>query len=380
MEMTTEVQSLIDQQVRDGRQIGVQVAAYVNGEKVVEVVAGTRGPDDDRPVANDSLFLSFSSTKGPTALLIHQLAERGLLDYDAPVAEYWPAFGQNGKHNITVAQAMSHQSGLHALPSPLKIDDIADWDGSIARIENGVPAWEPATATGYHALTYGWIAGGIYQAVTGSHIKDAFRTEIAEPLGVENDFFVGIPEDGSVDQRLTTLAVMGPHEAVPIELPDDSFFLQAMPKSLWQHTNGKTYRRACFPAGNGHFTANALARMYGALANGGEIGGTRLIGADHVVNLHRLEIEETDLVLGIAPRKGIGFFLGSLAPDLNGELVHGPMGPGETTFGHSGAGGSVGFADPETGLGMAVTLNKMNYPAPGEGVTLEICDLVRSFL
>ncbi len=380
MEINTEVQSLIDLQVHEGRQIGVQVAAYVNGENIVDVVAGTRGPDDDRPVEHDTLFLSFSSTKGPTALLVHQLAERGQLDYDAPVVEYWPAFGQNGKERITVAQAMSHQSGLHALPSPLTIDDICDWDASIARMETGVPAWEPATATGYHALTYGWIAGGIFHGVTGRHIQNAFRTEIAAPLGVDNDFFVGIPADGSVDHRLANLAVMGPHEALPMELPEDSFFLQAMPKALWQHTDGMQYRRACLPAGNGHFTAAALAKMYGALANGGQIEGTHLVGAEYITQLHRFVVGGTDLVLGAAPRKGIGFFLGGLAPDPTGKLVHGPMGPGETAFGHSGAGGSVGFADPELGLGMAVTLNKMNYPPPGEGATLEICDLVRSLL
>ena len=120
--------------------------------------------------------------------------------------------------------------------------------------------------------------------------------------------------------------------------------------------------------------------MYGALANGGEIGGVRLVSPERIAHMQKIHTQEVDRVLGAAIRKNVGFFLGGLGPDLEGNLVHGPMGPRETAFGHPGAGGSIGFADPEIGLGMAVTLNKMSYPAPGTGVTLEICDLVRSLV
>ncbi len=378
MDATTAVQDLLDRQIAAGDQIGVQVCAHVDGERVIDVVAGTMGPDDARPVQPDSLFLSFSSTKGPTALVIHQLADRGELDYDARVADYWPEFAAHGKGDLTVAQAMSHQAGLHALPNPLVMDEVLDWDTELARIANGVPAWEPGTGTGYHALTYGHIAGGIVQGATGRHIAEVLRTDIAEPLGVEEEFFVGIPDDGSVDDRLTTLEVVAAGDGLPI--PDDAPFFEAMPKDLWPHTNGMAYRRACIPAGNGHFTARALSRMYGALANGGVIGGVRLVSAERIAHMQELRTDGVDLVLGTAIRKNTGFFLGGLSPDLQGNMVHGPVGPRQTAFGHPGAGGSVGFADPEIGLGMAVTLNKMNYPDPGTGVTLEICDLVRSLI
>jgi CubicO group peptidase (beta-lactamase class C family) len=372
------VQALIDSQIADGRQIGVQVSAVVAGEPFLDVVGGVMGPDDKRPVQDDSLFLSFSSTKGPTALVIHQLADRGELDYDTPVSYYWPAFGANGKEGITVAQAMSHQGGLHAMPEPFEPEHITDWDAGIARMEQAVPAWIPGTATGYHAVTYGWIAGGIVAAVTGRHIRDVIRTEIAEPIGVADEFFVGTPDDPALNDRFATLEIVPTGTGLPI--PDDSPFYEAMPKAMWPHFNTLAFRQACVPSANGHFSARALARMYGALANGGEIDGVRLVSADRIAAMQKVQTSDVDRVLGAAIRKNTGFFLGGLGPDLQGELVHLPIGPRETAFGHSGAGGSVGFADPEIGLGMAVTLNKMAHPAPGTGVTLEICDLVRSFV
>ena len=372
------VQALLESQIEQGRQIGVQVSATVAGEPFLDAVAGTMGPADPRPVHGDSLFLSFSSTKGPAALIIHQLADRGLLDYDTPVAHYWPAFGANGKQDMTVAQAMSHQGGLHAMPAPFVPEHITDWDAGIARIEQAVPAWTPGTSTGYHAVTYGWIAGGIVAAVTGRHISDVIRTEIAEPLGIANEFFVGTPNDPALLGRFATLEIMAAGTGLPI--PEDSPFYEAMPKAMWPHFNTLAFRQACLPSGNGHFSARALAQMYGALANGGEIGGVRLVSSDRIASMQKLQTDDVDRVLGTAIRKNTGFFLGGIGPDLSGGLVHGALGPRESAFGHSGAGGSVGFADPEIGLGMAVTVNKMAYPEPGTGVTLEICDLIRSLV
>jgi len=370
------VQDLLERQIAEGRQIGVQVAAYLHGEPFVDVVAGTRGPGDERPVERDSLFLSFSTTKGITALVLHQLADRGVIDYDAPVVEYWPAFGAHGKDRLTVAQAMSHQAGLHALPNPVLPEHLTDWDAALRRLEQAVPAWEPGTATGYHAVTYGWIAGGIIAGASGKSVSELVRTEIAEPLGIAGEMFVGLPEDPSVEARLTTIDLVPAGDGLPI--PDDAPFYEAMPKAMWPHFNSLPFRRAPMPGANGHFTGRALARMYGALANGGAVDGVRLVSAERIAAMQHLRTAEVDRVLMVSIRKNTGFFLGGLGPDLSGNLVHGPMGPRETAFGHPGAGGSVGFADPEIGLGVGVTINKMAYPLPGEGTTLEICDLLRS--
>ena len=364
------VSALIQQQVAEGRQIGVQVCVTQHGRVVVDAVAGTLGPDDHRPVQPDSLFCSFSTTKGVAALAVHQAHDRGLLDLDAPVAKYWPAFGQHGKDKITVAQAMSHMAGLHAMPDPFTPEHITDWDAGIERMEAGVPAYEPATATGYHAATFGWIAGGIMAGATGLHIKDWIRTEIAEPLGVGDSLYVGIPDTASVRERLATLEHVAPGDGLPI--PDDHDFFKAMPRVMFGHFNEMPFRTACLPSGNGHFTARALARMYGALAGGGSIDGVRIISEGAIARMSRVVTDDVDRVLLSPLRKCSGFFAG-------GDVAAVPslFGPRTSAFGHPGAGGSVGFADPEVGMGVGVTLNKMQYPNPGEGVTLDICDLIR---
>ncbi len=378
MDRNAAVLELLQRQIAEGRQIGVQVCAYLHGEKVVDVVAGTRGPGDERPVEPNSLFLSFSTTKGITALAVHQLADRGLLDYDAPVAQYWPEFAAHGKDRITVWQAMSHQSGLHAMPDPVRPEHLTDWEAGLRRMEEGVPAWEPGTATGYHAVTYGWIAGGIIQKITGRHPSEVIRTEIAEPLGIGTECYVGLPAEPAVLDRLTTLHIVPAGTGLPI--PDDADFFKAMPKAMWPGFNELPFRQACLPGANGHFTARALGKVYGALANGGEIDGVRLVTSDRIAQMQKLRTAEIDRVLLAPIRKNTGFFLGGLGPDLEGNLVHGPMGPNEGAFGHPGAGGSVGFADPDLGLGVGITINKMDYPLPGTGTTLEICDLLRSLV
>ena len=372
MAVDARIRGLIRQQVAEGRQIGVQVCAYHNGRVVVEECAGTLGPEDPRPVQNDSLFCSFSTTKGVAALAVHMLADRGLLDYDEPVANLWPAFGQNGKETITVAQAMSHQAGLHAMPPPpFQPEHITDFAAGMKRMEEGVPAYPPGTATGYHAATFAWVVGGIVLGASGRHIKDFIRDEIAVPLGVQDELFVGIPD--GIEDRLATLEILPAGEGMPIE--DDSDFYRAMPKDMWPYFNTMPFRKACLPSGNGHFSARALARMYAPLAGDGSIDGVRLVSPTRVSNMQRLITGEMDRVILAPVQKGIGFFFGGEAGG-----IHGPMGPRATAFGHPGAGGSVAFCDPEAGLAVGVTLNKMQMAAPGEGTTLEICDAIREEL
>lgn len=369
VDANNRVQALVDEQVSEKRQIGVQVCAYLYGEKVVDAWAGTMGPGDPRPVQADSLFCSWSTTKGVAATVLHILADKGLIEYDVPVVRYWPGFGKHGKDKITVAQAMSHQAGVYAFPSHFTIEDLIDWEKGIRYVEEAEPAFEPGTKTGYHAYTFGWIVGGIIEGAVGRHIKDVIREEIAIPLGIGDEMYCGIPD--GVEDRLTNLEVWDPDE---FGIPADSEFNKAMPPDKWGYINDMRMRRACLPSVNGHFTARALAKMYGALANGGEIEGTMLISKDRIKDMQRLMTEDTDVVLGLPSRNGIGFYLGG----LGGER---PFGPRPTSFGHVGAGGSVGFADPEVGLSVAVTLNKMMWTLdPSENRTLEICELIRKEL
>ncbi len=279
MGIDKRIGDLIRTQVAEGRQIGIQVCVYHDGKKVVDDCAGQMGPDDQRPVQPDTLFCVFSSTKGVAATAVHMLADRGLLDYDAPVVKYWPAFGQNGKEKLTVAQAMSHQSGLHAMPEPFSPDHINDFAAGMRRMEEGVPAYEPGTATGYHAVTFAWVAGGIVLGASGRHIKDFIQEEIAEPLGMGKELYVGIPKD-TPESRLATLEIHAAGEGMPI--PDDADFYKAMPKPQWPHFNERSNREACLPSGNGHFTARALAKMYAALAGAGRMDGVRVVSPERL--------------------------------------------------------------------------------------------------
>lgn len=372
-EVNQHVQALLQDQIRRGTQIGTQVCAYLGAERVVDTWAGQMGEDDPRPVQADTLFSSFSTTKGVAATALHILADRGLIDYDAPVAKYWPEFARNGKGAITVRQAMSHQAGLHAVPIPLTADFVCDWQAGLDWIANGTPAWEPGTATGYHALTYAWIVGGIVQGASGRHIKDVIQEEIARPLGVEGEMYVGIPD--GVEDRLATLRNPDPIPNAPV-IPEDSDMRKAMPGSQDFTFNDMRIRKACIPSANGHFTARALARMYAALANGGAIDGVRLVSPERIEILKQTVTNAPDrVIMGMPLRKGIGYFMGGKVMG-----VHGAMGPRETAFGHPGAGGSIAFADPEVNLAVAVTINKMMSTLQAEGPVFEICELIRNEL
>lgn len=378
--LNTKVHELLLDQIARGTQIGTQVAAYQNGELIVDAYAGEMGPEDSRPVQADTLFSSFSTTKGVAATALHILADRGLIEYEQPVTKYWKDFGRNGKEKLTVAQAMSHQGGLHAMP-PTTEECLAllNWENGLRYIEEGVPGWEPGTATGYHAVTYGWVAGGIIQHATGRHISDVIAEDIAAPLGIGDQMFVGIPD--GVEERLASLKTQDPPTAEEAakspmaQLPKDHDFFKAMPQHMGYNFNSMEVRKACLPAANGHFSARGLARMYGALANGGEIDGVRLVSKERIPLMSTIQVETPDRVLMMPMRKSIGYFNGG---NMMGFKT--ANGPRTTTFGHAGAGGSIAFADPEVRLSIAVTINRMMNSMQGEGPALEICELIRNEL
>lgn len=202
--LNSKVHQLLLDQMERGTQLGSQVCAYYHGEKIVDTCGGQMGPQDPRPVAADTLFSSFSTTKGVAATALHILADRGIIEYEQPVAKYWPGFAKNGKEKVTVAQAMSHQAGLHTMPEdPVFARTLLDWENGLAYIENGTPAWDPGTATGYHAVTFAWVVGGIIQYASGRHIKQVLAEDIAGPLGCGEEMYIGIPD--GVEDRLATL-------------------------------------------------------------------------------------------------------------------------------------------------------------------------------
>ena len=196
------VQDLIDSLVASGEEAGLQVAAYVDGKLVVDAWTGIADEETGRPVDGDTLFTSWSTTKGFVATCLHILADRNLVDYDAPMAKYWPEFSANGKEQVTVRHALTHSAGVPHMPAGVTPEMMTDWDAMCAAIVAHEPLWEPGTKTGYHAWTFGWLIGEIIRRVDGRPVAQFAREELCRPLGIE-DFYLGIPD--AVESRVALL-------------------------------------------------------------------------------------------------------------------------------------------------------------------------------
>ena len=351
-------QALMDELVRRDAERGLQVAAYIDGELVVDAWAGIADATTGRPVDGDTLFCVFSSSKGITATVMHLLADRGGLDYDAPVARYWPEFGAHGKQDITVRQVLAHTAGVPHMPEGVGPAEMCDWERICAGIADLSPLWEPGTATGYHALTFGWILGEVAQRVDGRRFATLVQEEVCQPLGIDSLYF-GIPD--AVEPRVALL------ESAPIAAappPTDALIARAVPLSLWPlHTvfNRPDVRRAVIPAGGGIMNARSLARHYAALACG-ELDGVRLLPPDRIRLATALQTADLDRVAGAPMVKGLGYFL--WGPPT-------PIGDRVRAFGCGGAGGSIGFADPAHRFAFALTKTRMtNNPLDQDAASL----------
>jgi CubicO group peptidase (beta-lactamase class C family) len=362
------VQAVMDELVAQGRETGLQVAAYLNGALVVDAWAGVADATTGRPVDGDTLFTVFSCSKGVTATLIHLLAEQGRLDYDSPIARYWPEFGAHGKQGITVRHALTHRAGVPHLPDDAQPEQVSDWDGVCRVIAGLMPLWEPGAAMGYHALTQGWLLGEVARRIDGRSFNRLVQEEICQPLGID-DLYFGIPD--AVEPRVARLEDDLSITSAPPP-PPDSIAARAIPASLGPLSalmNRPDVRRAAVPAGGGIMTARALARHYAGLI--GPVGGERLLPAARLRLVTAPEPEEVDLVAGVPRRIGLTYGLGGPLSAL-GERV--------TAFGHGGYGGSVGFADPEYGFAFALTKTRMVFNQPGEGAAVEVARATRAAL
>lgn len=364
MDAQRRVESFIGRLVDRGQETGLQVAAYRRGELVVDASAGVADPDSGRPVDRRTLFNSWSAGKSMTSTVIHVLADRGLLDYDVPVAEYWPQFAARGKHRVTVAHVLTHCAGVPQAPPGITPADLSDWDGMCASIATLPLLWEPGTATGYHALTFGYILGEVVRRATGRRIADVLRDDIAGPLGVADELFFGVPSEHH-DRIARTQD--GNWTAVLASRPADSMFFRAAPRSVQPSAdlgNSPGYLRADVPCA-GTMTARAAALMYAALTR--TVGGIRLVDADRLAAITTIRVDTTDRVLGVPVAKCLGYFSG--LPEFGGHTG---------AFGCKGSGGSVAFADPGHELAVAFTHNRM--AAPPEDLAIPIIDNVRDAL
>ncbi|MEE8422228.1 MAG: serine hydrolase domain-containing protein [Dehalococcoidia bacterium] len=327
----------------DFAEVGASVAVTIDGETVVDLWAGHADRARTRPWQRDTIVNVWSSTKGLATLCAHMLVDRGQLDVDAPVTRYWPQFGQAGKESMPVRFLLTHQAGLNRIDAPLPPELAFDWDAQIHALEQQQPRWIPGTRHGYHTGTFGYLVGELIRRVDGRTVGTFLREEVTEPLGI--DFFIGFgPEE---DHRVADIiaAERPPSDGDPVRLPDSN------------RTNSREWRAAEMPSGNGHGNARALATVYGALARGGEIDGVRLLSAQQVERSARLVASGHDETLGVPTHRTLGFMRRFAEFD--------DVRPA-STYGHSGAGGSQGFADPDRKLGFGYVMNQMLSPDPDE--------------
>lgn len=343
-----------------GEELGARFTLVEAGEVVLDIWAGWA--DRKRTVVWDERTLApvFSTTKAVAALMIARLVDAAKLDYDQTVASVWPEFGQAGKQAVTIGQAISHQAGLPGFPEAMDPGLWVDWDAICAKLAAMAPMWPPGSASGYHPVTVGYIAGEIFRRVDGRTIGTAFRQDIGEPFAL--DLWVGLP-DGLEDriaelQRPSALPEFG-----EINEPTRAAFL-----APWSSAAGKAgadYRRMEVPSTNGYATAEALAKLMGAVANDGWLEGDEVLSPALIAEASGQRIRGQDLVLPFVMSWGAGFMRNE--PNF-------PWGPGRQAFGHSGWGGACAFADPERRLGGAYVMNKQGVALMGDARPKRLID------
>jgi len=351
-----------------GQEVGAAFAVYRDGRKVVDLWGGFRNGITQAPWQQDTLVTVFSTTKGVASLAVAVAVSRGLLSYDAKVADYWPGFAQAGKDAITVRQLLAHQAGLSALKPPLTLNDLAEPPRMSAKLAAQAPAWTPGTRHGYHGITLGWYEGELIRRAdpAGRTLGRFFAEEIAEPLGL--DFYIGLPTSVNRDRvaqlhvfsrakLLLHLRTLPPALVLGLFNP---FGLTARSLTIAKGIkdpeifNRDELRVIEMPAGNGTGTARSIAKLYGSAATGGsEIGLT----PSTLDALKEPAIPPTNGLRDKVLHVDMIFSLGFCKP--NPEMA--VFGSSAKAFGTPGAGGSFGFADPDTGIGYAYVMNKMGF-------------------
>ncbi len=374
----------------DGLEAGAAFGAYHRGQKVVDLWGGVADTRTGRRWDEDSLVLVYSTTKGITAMCANRLAQEGAIDVEAPVSSYWPEFAQAGKGDVTVADLLSHRAGLAWVDGAVSFEEALAWDPVVEALERQAPSWPPGTAHGYHATTYGWLVGEVVRRVSGRSLGTYLREEIAGPLGAE--FFIGLPgtEEHRVARLVSFLESLASGRTMPSlddlvpgpprpggggELPAAATYLApdgpltralAAPGGALSDPRAwddPRLRAAEIPAANGICDARSLACLYAACV--GDVatptGGTfRILGPEQLDRALLPRTEGPDVVLmGLDIQWGLGFM-------LNRGIVGSAGLGGPRSFGHFGMGGSVGWADPDLGLGMGYVMNQMEIGTTGD--------------
>jgi CubicO group peptidase (beta-lactamase class C family) len=360
-----QFEPLVDAFVRNFEEhgeVGASVCVTLHGETLVDLWGGTKDVKQDTRWQEDTMCVVFSSTKGAVALAAHTLVAAGELQVDAPVKRYWPEFATNGKEDATVRMMLDHSVGVPAMREKLKDKGCCDWDYMVARLEQETPFWKPGTRNGYHMANFGWTVGELVRRTAGQSLGAYFREAIAEPTRAE--CWIGLPE--SEEPKVAPMIPFKPVRGAPLgaftqALVSDAKSLQAL--ALYNQGGFSPNSRACRAAeiGGAGAVANGrgLARIYAPFACGGALHGRRFVDADTLAAMGEVAVAtHEDATLLIPTRFGLGFMKSmdnrrEQAVDRSSAIL------GSAAFGHVGAGGSVGFADPASGMSFGYAMNKM---------------------
>jgi CubicO group peptidase (beta-lactamase class C family) len=347
------VRAMFENNLASGVDVGASFAATVDGEMVVDLWGGWADEAKTRPWEKDTIVNVYSTTKTMTALCALMLADRGELDFDAPVARYWPEFAAAGKEKVKVSHLMAHSAGLSGWKEKITLEDVYDWDKMTSLLAAQAPYWEPGTQSGYHALTQGFLVGEVVRRITGRSLGTFFRQEIAEPLGA--DFHIGLP--ASEDDRVADLIPPPPGTAIGDgEQSELVANMSRNPGVNVLETRTRAWRGAEIPAGGGTGNARSIAQIHAILANGGIAQGKRFMSEAGCRKALELQIEGTDLILGGPARFGMGFGLPSPTVPL----------PNPNTIFWGGYGGSLVIIDMDAHATIAYAMNKMGATTTGD--------------
>ncbi len=375
--VTEKVQTLMSKRSATG---GMAVAAYHHGELVVDAWTGVRNAAGD-PWEHGTMSMSFSTTKGVVATIVQRLVDRGLLDYDAPIATYWPEFAVAGKDSITLRHLLTHQSGLHDVRAIAgSADDLINWEHMTKLLAEAEPKWEIGTRSAYHALTYGYLVGEVIRRVTGGTVDNALQLEIVEPLGLAGGMHIGAPASvraNIADQLVDPKAVERLFKMTKTLAKVKSFqpmYQALVVDDMLDVATTERIHDGEIPAANGVFTARSLARMYAALATPGDFDGPPLVSSETLAEATRVQTTLGASGDGRTGEKvgrdaGVGF---NMRWRLGYHLVGTTSGVLPKAFGHFGFGGSGAWGDPESGLAVAMILNQVGGTPFGDTKMLRI--------
>ncbi|MGX1472288.1 UNVERIFIED_CONTAM: CubicO group peptidase (beta-lactamase class C family) [Streptomyces canus] len=375
-ELFMAVRTAFEENFRDRAELGAAVSVMVGGETVVDLWGGWADSARTRPWERDTLVNVWSTTKGPTALCAHILADRGLLGFDAPVAAYWPEFGAAGKEKVLVRHLLSHRAGLSGLREPHSLAELLDWELTTERLAAMEPWWEPGTVSGYHAFTYGFLVGEVVRRVSGLLPGAFLEREVTGPLGI--DFTIGLPEKeaGRAAELVhPPAASAGEQAAIFAQLAPAAIAALANPGAGAAEANTPEWRAAEIPAANGHGTARAVTALYGIFAGRGAHDGHRVLSPEAAERVRESQGRCRDLVLGAGlgseTELGLGLWLSG---------PKGSYGPNPRAFGHDGFGGSCGLADPEAGVSLGYVMNRMGPHIADDPRKMALIDALYSVL